>query len=405
LTVTRLAGEAAVSGAAMPIREKRVTILGSTGSVGRSTLDLIRRNPDRFRIEALTANSSVGALAAQAREIGARRAVIARQDRYRELKEALAGTGIEVAAGPEAVVEAASGPADLVMSAIVGAAGLAPTLEAIRRGLVVALANKETLVCAGDLMMSEISRHGATLLPVDSEHNAIFQVLDVEQRAGVERIILTASGGPFRTRSRALMAEVTPEQAVAHPNWSMGAKISVDSATMMNKGLELIEAHHLFAMPEASIEILVHPQSVIHSMVAYRDGSVLAQLGQPDMRTPIAYSLAWPQRMTAPVERLDLVSIGSLAFEAPDPERFPALRLARDALRAGGSAPTVLNAANEVAVQAFLDRRCRFLDICGAVEQVLEALPPIALESLDQVGEIDRAARRRADEILAVPIG
>ena len=375
---------------------RRVTILGSTGSVGCNTLDLIERQPEAFAVEALTANDSVGRLAEQARRVGAKLAVVADSSRYQDLKEALAGSGVEVAAGARAVAEAAGRPAEWVMAAIVGAAGLAPTLAAVRRGAIVALANKETLVCAGSLMTSEVVRHGATLLPVDSEHNAIFQVLDFERLDAVDRITLTASGGPFRTLSRAAMAEVTPEQAVAHPNWDMGAKISVDSATMMNKGLELIEAHHLFGLDEARIDILVHPQSVVHSMVAYSDGSVLAQMGQPDMRTPIAYTLAWPERMAAPVARLDLAEIGQLTFEAPDSVRFPALRLARQALRAGGSAPTILNAANEVAVAGFLDGRLGFLGIADVVERTLETIAAVSLGGLDDVWKIDREARRLA---------
>jgi 1-deoxy-D-xylulose-5-phosphate reductoisomerase len=372
---------------------RRVTVLGSTGSIGCNTVDLIERNPEAFEIEALTAHQNVALLIDQARRLSPRLAVIADESRFGDLKEALAGTGIGVAAGQEALVEAADRPADWVMAAIVGAAGLAPTLAAVRRGATIALANKETLVCAGSLMVAEIVRHGATLLPVDSEHNAIFQVLETRHPDAVERIVLTASGGPFRNFSRKAMAGVTPDQAVAHPNWDMGAKISVDSATMMNKGLELIEAHHLFGLPEPQIEILVHPQSVVHSMVSYIDGSVLAQLGQPDMRTPIAYALAWPARMAAPVARLDLAAIGQLTFEAPDPDRFPALRLARQALRAGGSAPTVLNAANEIAVQEFLSGRNGFLKIAEIVEQVLEAIPAAALHSLDDVQQVDREAR------------
>ena len=375
---------------------RSVTVLGSTGSVGCNTLDLIERNPEAFAVEALTANGSVERLAEQAKRVGAKLAVVADASRHRDLKEALAGSGVETAAGAEAVIEAASRPADWVMAAIVGAAGLKPTLAAVRRGAIVALANKETLVCAGSLMTAEVARHGATLLPVDSEHNAIFQVLDFERLDAVDRIVLTASGGPFRALSRAAMAEVTPAQAVAHPNWDMGAKISVDSATMMNKGLELIEAHHLFGLPEERIEILVHPQSVVHSMVAYSDGSVLAQMGQPDMRTPIAYTLAWPGRMTAPVASLDLVEIGQLSFEAPDSTRFPALRLARQALQAGGSAPTVLNAANEIAVAGFLDGRLGFLGIAEVVERTLEKTAVSALDRLDDVWQIDGEARRVA---------
>jgi 1-deoxy-D-xylulose-5-phosphate reductoisomerase len=378
---------------------RRVTILGSTGSVGCNTLDLIERQPEAFAVEALTANDSVGRLAEQARRVGAKLAVVADSSRYQDLKDALAGSGVEVAAGAGAVAEAAARPAEWVMAAIVGAAGLAPTLAAVRRGAIVALANKETLVCAGSLMITEVVRHGATLLPVDSEHNAIFQVLDFEHLDAVDRITLTASGGPFRALSRAAMAEVTPEQAVAHPNWDMGAKISVDSATMMNKGLELIEAHHLFGLDEARIDILVHPQSVVHSMVAYSDGSVLAQMGKPDMRTPIAYTLAWPERMAAPVARLDLAEIGQLTFEAPDSVRFPALRLARQALRAGGSAPTILNAANEVAVKGFLDGRLGFLGIADVVEHTLETIAAVSLGGLDDVWQIDREARRLAADM------
>ena len=375
---------------------RRITVLGSTGSVGCSTIDLIRRDPGAFEIEALTAYSNVKLLAEQARELGARCAVVGDAGKYFELKEALSGSGIEAAAGTSAVAEAGGRPAEWVMAAIVGAAGLEATLAAVRRGAVVALANKETLVCAGSLILAEIARNGATLLPVDSEHSAIYQVFDFKHAEGVEKIILTASGGPFRTLPREAMAAVTPAQAVAHPNWDMGAKISVDSATMMNKGLELIEAHHLFGLPESQIEIVVHPQSVVHSLVAYTDGSVLAQLGSPDMRTPIAYALAWPKRMPTPAKRLDLAAIASLTFEAPDPVRFPALQLAREALKAGGSAPAVLNAANEVAVHAFLKNQIGFLDIAATVERTLEAMPAETLSSLDHLREVDTAARERA---------
>ena len=375
--------------------------MGSTGSVGSNTIDLIERHPGAFQVEALTANSSVESLADQARRLGAKLAVVADESCYGALKEALSGTGIEAAAGPAAVVEAAERESDWLMAAIVGAAGLPSTLAAVRRGAVVGLANKETLVCAGGLMTAEVARHGARLLPVDSEHNAIFQVLETKRPEAVERIILTASGGPFRTRSLAEMAGMTPEQAVAHPNWDMGAKISVDSATMMNKGLELIEAHHLFDMPGRQIEILVHPESVIHSMVAYVDGSVLAQLGQPDMRTPIAYALAWPERMTAPVETLDLVEIGKLTFEAPDLTRFHALRLARQALEAGGSAPIILNAANEVAVEAFLAKSLGFLDIAGLVEETLNQSDHSEIANISDVVAIDAEARRCAGELAA----
>ena len=372
---------------------KRVTILGSTGSVGTNTIDLIERDPGAFQVEVLTANKNVDLLADQARRLNARLAVVADENSYDALKKALAGTPVKVAAGRAALIEAASIPSDWVMAAIVGAAGLEPTMAAVRRGTLVALANKECLVCAGSLMTEEVAAHGATMLPVDSEHNAIFQVFDFENPAAIERIILTASGGPFRTTSLEDMKIVTPAQAVAHPNWDMGAKISVDSATMMNKGLELIEAYHLFHLPEDRIDILVHAQSIIHSMVSYVDGSVLAQLGTPDMRTPISYTLAWPDRMAAPSKRLDLCEIGQSTFEAPDYERFPAIRLAREALKTGGAAPTILNAANEEAVHAFLDGRIEFLDITKIVEAALEIISAVALASLDDVYSIDGEAR------------
>jgi 1-deoxy-D-xylulose-5-phosphate reductoisomerase len=375
---------------------KRITILGSTGSVGCNTLDLIERDPGSYRIEALTAHNNIDRLIEQARRLRPLLAVSANPAHFARLKQELSGLGIEVAAGPQAVIEAASRPADWVMAAIVGAAGLEPTLAAIRRGVVIGLANKETLVCAGALVMQEVRRCGAVMLPVDSEHSAIFQVFDFDRVEAVEKIILTASGGPFRSRSLSEMAVMTPAQAVAHPNWSMGAKISVDSATMMNKGLELIEAHHLFGLPESRIEILVHPQSVIHSMVAYRDGSVLAQLGSPDMRTPIAYALGWPNRISAPSARLDFAKIQQLTFEAPDETRFPALRLARAALKTGGWLPTVLNAANEVAVAAFLGDEIRFTDIAGVVEAVLARAPAGQPQSIAEVSATDAEARRLA---------
>lgn len=380
---------------------RSVTVLGSTGSVGCNTVDLIMRQPDAFAVEALTANRNVDLLVQQALTLRPRVAVVADPGCYLALKEGLAGTDIKAAAGPEAVVEAAARPADWVMAAIVGAAGLRPTLEAVRRGAIIALANKECLICAGSVMTAEIKRSGATLLPVDSEHSAIFQVFDFEQPERVDRIILTASGGPFRTFDLPRMALATPKQAVAHPNWDMGAKISIDSATMMNKGLELIEAYHLFAVPEERIDILVHPQSVVHSLVAYTDGSVLAQLGEPDMRTPIAYSLAWPKRMDTPVKRLDLGKIGTLAFEAPDPERFPALRLARQALKSGGTAPTLMSAANEVAVHSFLAEEIGFLDIARIVEETLALMSVGRLDTLDDVHEADAAAREKARGLIS----
>ncbi|MBI1205879.1 MAG: 1-deoxy-D-xylulose-5-phosphate reductoisomerase [Azospirillum sp.] len=388
-------------GAAPATAPRRVTVLGSTGSVGRNTIDLIARDPESYAVEALTGGRNVAALAEQARRLRPRLAVIGNPDCYAALKDALAGTGIAVAAGAKAVVEAALLPADWVMAAIVGAAGLESTLAAARRGAIVAFANKECLVCAGPLMMDLVRDHGATLVPVDSEHSAIYQVFDFDRRDSIERLILTASGGPFRTFDRAAMASVTPEQAVAHPTWDMGAKISVDSATMMNKGLEIIEAHFLFGMPENRIDVLVHPQSVVHSLVEYIDGSVLAQLGTPDMRTPIAFALGWPKRIATPAERLDLVRSRQLTFDAPDPERFPALRLARAALQTAGGAPTILNAANEVAVQAFLDRRIGFLAIERVVETTLAALTPCPLRDLDDVRRIDAEARRQAQDAVA----
>jgi len=374
----------------------RVSVLGSTGSVGCNTLDLIARNPAKFEVVALTANRNVERLAAQALLHRPALAVIAEERCYGELKAALSGSGIEIAAGREAVIAAACRPAERVLAAIVGAAGLEPTLAAIERGAIVGLANKETLVCAGDIVMRQVELRHATLLPVDSEHSAIFQVFDFARADAVERIILTASGGPFRTIEPSQLHSVTPAQAVAHPNWSMGAKISVDSATMMNKGLEVIEASHLFPVAAERIEIVVHPQSVIHSMVEYVDGSVLAQLGTPDMRTPIALALSWPERMAAPAKRLAFASLSELTFEAPDMSRFPALRVAREALQSGGNAPTILNAGNEIAVHAFLDGRIRFLDIVPVVEGTLADLPTRPLLSLAEVRATDAAAREAA---------
>jgi 1-deoxy-D-xylulose-5-phosphate reductoisomerase len=382
---------------------KRVTILGSTGSVGCNTVELVAASPQRFAVEALVANRNVAKLAEQARALRAKRAVVADESCYAHLREALAGSGIEAAAGAAAVVEAAQMPAEFVCAAIVGSVGLPATLAAIRRGATIGLANKETLVCAGALAMAEVRQHGATIVPVDSEHNAIFQVLDPAHLERVEKIVLTASGGPFRTWSLERMRAVTPAQAVAHPNWSMGAKISVDSATMMNKGLEIIEAFHLFPVGQARIEAIVHPQSVVHSMVAYVDGSVLAQLGTPDMRTPIAVALAWPDRMAANAPRLDLAKMADLTFEALDVARFPAFELARLALQAGGAAPTILNAANEVAVAAFLDGGLGFLGIADCVAGVLARYAPSAPASIDDVLAIDALARVRAREWIAAP--
>ncbi len=375
---------------------RSVTILGATGSVGRSTLDLVARQADRFEVVALTAHRDVAGLAELARRHRPKLAVIGDPGQHDALKTALAGTGIEVAAGEGAVADAAASGADWTMAAIVGTAGLKPVMRALEHGGTVALANKEALVSAGTLMIQAAAASGATLLPVDSEHNAIFQCFDRARPESVRRIILTASGGPFRDWPLERMRGATPGEAVAHPNWSMGAKISVDSATLMNKGLELIEAERLFPVGAQSIEVVVHPQSVIHSLVEYIDGSVLAQLGAPDMRVPIAHTLAWPERMETPCQRLDLVAIGQLAFEAPDLERFPALRLAREALVAGGAKPAILNAANEIAVASFLDKRLGFLDIATLVGEVLARFDPPAPASIDAVLEIDGEARRVA---------
>jgi 1-deoxy-D-xylulose-5-phosphate reductoisomerase len=379
-------------------RPRRVSILGSTGSVGRSTVDLLLRNRDEFTVEALTANRNAAGLAEQARQLNARFAAVADPAEYGALKAALSGSGIEAGCGAEALVEAAERPADWIMAGIVGSAGLGPTLAAVRRGRIVAFANKEVLVCAGSLFMQEVAAHGATLLPVDSEHNAIWQCFDFERVEHIEKITLTCSGGPFRERSVDEMRDMTVKEAVKHPTWDMGAKISIDSATLMNKGLEIIEAHHLFRLPSEQIDVVIHPQSVIHGLVFYHDGSVLAHLGTPDMRTPIAYVLGWPGRTAAPMQRLDLASVGRLTFEAPDPERFPALRLARDALTQGGGAPTVLNAANETAVHAFIEGRIGFLDIAATVEETLEAMPAVGLTSLDDVYHLDSEARAIAAE-------
>lgn len=375
---------------------RTVSIFGATGSVGLSTLDLIRQHRDAYRVVALTANGNADKLAGLAREFDAELAVVAEEEAYPALKAALAGTRTEVGAGADALIEAARRGADWTMAAIVGCAGLPPTMAAIEQGKTVALANKEALVSAGDLMMAAVERSGATLLPVDSEHNAIFQCLSGAKLEQVRKITLTASGGPFRIFTIDQMRAVTPAQAVAHPNWEMGAKISVDSATMMNKGLELIEAYHLFPVGLDRLDILVHPQSVIHSMVEYADCSTLAQLGSPDMRIPIASALAWPERIATNCQPLDLARIGQLTFEAPDTGRFPALRLAREAVNEGGSKPAILNAANEVAVAAFLSGHIGFLDIAALVEATLTGYQPHMPATLDDLFSIDAAARRYA---------
>lgn len=376
-----------------------ITILGSTGTIGRNTLEVIDAHPERFRVAALTAANNVALLAEQAKRYQPEYAVIADSALYEELKTALAGTGIEAAAGEDALLDAATLPADVVVSAIVGAAGLKPTLSAIRAGNSVALANKECLVSAGELLTREAARFHAALIPVDSEHNAIFQLFDFDHPEWVESVTITASGGPFKQWSLEQMRTATPEQAVKHPNWNMGTKISVDSATLMNKGLELIEAYHLFPLKPEQLNILIHPQSVVHALVSMVDGSVLAQMSHPDMKTPIAYALSWPERIQAPVKKLDFSAIGALQFEKPDEQMFPALKIAREALAAGGSAPTALNAANEIAVQRFLRKQIGFLDIARIVERTLELMHTRAVNTLDDVLACDEEARALAGDI------
>jgi 1-deoxy-D-xylulose-5-phosphate reductoisomerase len=393
--------------AAQPVLSKStpprtVSVLGSTGSVGTQTIDLLLAEPERFHTRALVAGRNATLLARQAIALGAEIAVVSDEDAYGTLRDALAGTGIEAAAGQKAVVAAAAMDADWTMAAITGAAGLAPTLAAVRRGAYVGLANKEALVCAGDVMLRAVKQAGATLLPVDSEHNAIFQSLADGNRGALEKIILTASGGPFRTATLDEMERATPAKALKHPVWSMGAKISIDSATMMNKGLELIEAARLFNLDETEIEVLVHPQSVIHGMVYYKDGSVLAQLGSPDMRIPIAHTLAWPRRMTTNSPRLDLAAVSRLEFAAPDLVRFPALRIAREVLQIGGGSPTILNAANEIAVEAFLKDRIGFLDISRVVERVLARLGAQKADTIEDVVALDSLTRRTTLDLLPV---
>ena len=375
---------------------KTVSVLGCTGSVGCSTIDLLQQAPDRFHVEVLVGGRNVARLAEQAKALRATHAVIADPQALEALRGLLAGSGISSAAGREAVCEAAARPVDWTMSAITGAIGLAPTLAAIQGGGAVALANKEALVCAGDVMLRAVRDAGATLLPVDSEHNAIFQAMADRQSFQVETITLTASGGPFRKFTLEEMEKVGPEAALRHPVWSMGAKITIDSASLFNKGLEVIEAARLFSLPEDRIDVLVHPQSVVHGMVHYADGSVLAQLGAPDMRIPIAHALAWPERMRTNAPRLDLAAIARLEFEAPDPVRFPALRLSRAALRAGGAVPAILSAANEIAVEAFLGKRIGFLDIARLVEHVMGTIGEQSADTLEAVLYWDAEARRIA---------
>jgi len=386
------------------LRTRRVTILGATGSIGASTLDMIRRGGDRFQVEAVSAHNNVAALAKIARDTKARYAAIGDAGAYKDLKEALAGTGTEAGGGPEALVEAALHPAEVVVAAISGAIGLKPTLAAVSRGATIALANKECLVCAGALFMRAAAAAKANVLPVDSEHNAVLQALTAGRREDVRRVILTASGGPFRTWTAEAMRGATPAQALQHPNWSMGAKISIDSATLMNKGLELIEAHHLFSLEPDKLDVLVHPQSVVHGMVEFRDGSVVAQLGVPDMRIPIGMCLLWPERMDWPAGRLDLAQIANLTFSLPDTDRFPALRLAREALAEGGSATTVLNAANEVAVAAFAGGKLSFPGIAALVGHTLDAARGRGMmkepQNIEEALGVDHIARSLAHDLL-----
>jgi 1-deoxy-D-xylulose-5-phosphate reductoisomerase len=383
---------------------RSVTLLGATGSIGSSTIDLLRREPERYRVVAVTAHRNATALAKLARELGAGFAAVGDPVAYGELKAELSGSGIQAAAGADALVEAAQRPADWVMAAITGAASLKPTLAAAERGATVALANKECLVCAGALFMRRAAAAAATVLPVDSEHNAVFQALTSGRREDVRCVILTASGGPFRTWSLEAIRKVTVEQALKHPTWIMGPKVTIDSATLMNKGLELIEAHHLFGLRPDELDVVVHPQSVVHGMVEFRDGSVIAQLGSPDMRIPISHCLAWPIRMATPAPRLDLARVGTLSFEEPDPVRFPALAIARQALTAGGGAPTVLNAANEIAVREFVDRRLGFSGIPALVEATIDAAERRGEmkepQSVDEALEIDHNSRRLAANLL-----
>ncbi len=384
---------------------RRVSILGVTGSIGASTVDILLQHPDDFEVQAVTSGSSVGPLAEAAKKLRAKVAVVADPAAFGLLEEALAGTGIEPAAGEGALIEAAGRPADIVIAAIVGAAGLAPTIAAARAGSTVALANKEALVCAGEIFMAAALKSGAHILPVDSEHNAIFQSLEIRNYAEIDHIVLTASGGPFHGWTKDKMAAAKPNEALAHPNWSMGQKVTIDSATLMNKGLEVIEAHHLFGLRSGQIEVLVHRQSIVHGLVAYCDGSVLAQLSNPDMRVPIAHCLWWPRRMTQSHGRLDLAALGALTFERPDTDRFPALTLARSALAAGGWATNILNAANEVAVNAFLKGKLGFLDIVPVVAETLDrslaAGLPREMSDVADALAIDAEGRRLAAEAVA----
>jgi 1-deoxy-D-xylulose-5-phosphate reductoisomerase len=385
---------------------RSITILGATGSIGQSTIDLIARNPDRYRVEALTGAANIDRLAADARRLRARLAVTSRPELYDALRARLAGSGVAVAAGPAAVAEAAARPADWVMSAIVGAAGLLPGMEVLRRGGTLALANKETLVCAGPLVMAAARDHGATILPVDSEHSAIFQALRGEDHGTVERVIITASGGAFRDWPLDRLARATPEEAATHPNWAMGQRITIDSASMFNKGLELIETKEFFGLPPAKIEVVIHPESLVHALVGFHDGALMAHVGPPDMRHAIGHALHWPERRALPVERLDLARIGSLTFRAPDPARYPALSIARAVMEQGGLAGAAFNAAKECALDAFIAGRIGFPAMAAVVERTLDRMSAQdglqnAMLSLDDVLDTDRLARIRAAEVIA----
>lgn len=382
--------------------QKSVTLLGATGSIGDSALDLVRQHPDRFRIQCLTAHRNATKLAALAREFNADHVVISDKNCYAELKEALSGTSISISAGEQAIEDCAGDDSDLVIAAIVGAAGLGPVMRAVEAGKTIALANKESLVCAGDLVTSAVQTYGAKLLPVDSEHNAIYQVFDFDRPDTIDSLTLTASGGPFLDRALDTFDHITPQQAVAHPNWSMGAKISVDSATMMNKGLELIEAYHLFPIKKDQLDVIIHPQSVIHSMVTYKDGSVLAQLGSPDMRIPLSYCMDYPYRLTTQAKKLDLAAISQLTFRKADTNRFPCLKLAIEALKEGGAAPAILNAANECAVAAFLAGKITFTQISTIVDGVMQGSDMKAPQSVANLIKIDAEARHRATALIAV---
>lgn len=382
------------------MNHKEISILGSSGSIGRSTIDLLERNPKKFQVKALTAHNNVQQLIKQCLSVQPKFAVIGNESLYQELKEGLSGTQIKIAAGEEAIINAAQYPCDMIIAAIVGTAGLKPTLAAINSGRAIGLANKESLVAAGNLMIDAAKKTNAKLLPIDSEHNALFQVFETKNRGLVEKLTLTASGGPFLYFKKDEMVDITPEQAVKHPNWSMGAKISVDSATMVNKALEIVEACYLFSMSEAQVDVVMHPESIIHSLVAYKDGSVLAQLGMPDMRIPIANALAWPERIETPVERLSLSQIGKLTFFEPNSDQWPILTTIREALRNNKGETIIINAANEIAVQAFLEKRIKFLDITSVIQETLIYVNSELPENIDHVIALDQQARIMATKLI-----